>query len=300
MIRRRRILRAKDRCYLKQNLAYGFPRNTKNLVSFSQAIFLAIIQGLTEFLPISSSGHLVIFQKFFGLKPPVLFDILVHVGTLGAILVYFRDRLALILNGLVRKKKESWNIFWMVVIGTIPAAIIGLAPQNYINQIFDSLPLVGVTLLITAGFLLSSQWFKTLNRHFNKLKWSDAFIIGCFQALAILPGISRSGATIVPGLWRKLDRQTAFQFSFYLAVPAILGALILRIPELIDGHFNLLNQGILAMFVAGIVGYAALKILEKTLVSAKLWLFGIYCLILGMLILLSTPGISFTPGVDSY
>ena len=245
-------------------------------MSYPQAIFLAIIQGLTEFLPISSSGHLVIFQKLFGLNPPVLFDILVHVGTLGAIIAYFLKPLS----------KISKHTLLLVVIGTIPAVVVGLFLQTYITQIFDSLKLVGVALLMTAGLLLVSKRFKLLNRRFKYLKWQDALFVGIFQVLAILPGVSRSGSTIVAGLARKLDRETAFRFSFYLAIPAILGALALQIPDLIDGQVNYLSQGILGMIIAGAVGYEALKILEKTLLGAKFWLFGIYCLVLGMIILL--------------
>ena len=245
-------------------------------MSYPQAIFLAIIQGLTEFLPISSSGHLVIFQKLFGLKPPVLFDILVHVGTLGAIIAYFLKPLS----------KISKHTLLLVVIGTIPAVVVGLFLQTYITQIFDSLKLVGVALLMTAGLLLVSKRFKLLNRRFKYLKWQDALFVGIFQVLAILPGVSRSGSTIVAGLARKLDRETAFRFSFYLAIPAILGALTLQIPDLIGGQVNYLSQGILGMIIAGAVGYEALKILEKTLLGAKFWLFGIYCLVLGIVILL--------------
>ncbi|NIM03664.1 undecaprenyl-diphosphatase, partial [bacterium] len=193
-------------------------------MSYSQAIILAIVQGLTEFLPVSSSGHLVIFQKLFNLtEPPVLFDILIHVGTLGAILLYFRKEIV----------KISKKTIWLIFIGTIPALVVGLLLQGYISLIFDSLKLVGVTLLITAGLLFLSKQFSQLNRRFSHLKWLDALFIGAFQALAILPGISRSGSTIVSGMWRKLDRKTAFQFSFYLAIPAILGALTLQIPDLI-------------------------------------------------------------------
>lgn len=246
-------------------------------MSYSQAIILAVVQGLTEFLPISSSGHLVIFQKLFNLtEPPVLFDILVHVGTLGAILVYFRKELV----------KISRKTVWLILIGTIPAAIIGLFLQSYISQIFNSLKLVGVSLLVTAVLLLLSQRFKSLNRRFNSLKWQDAIFVGCFQTFAIIPGISRSGATIVSGLWRKFDRKTAFQFSFYLAIPAILGALILQIPASLYSPCGYLEQGFLGMLVASVVGYGALKILEKTLLSARFWLFGIYCLVLGIMLLL--------------
>lgn len=248
-------------------------------MTYPQAIFLAIIQGLTEFLPISSSGHLVISQKLLGLKPPILFDILVHVGTLGTIIIYFW-------KPLLKISKQTVS---MVVIGTIPAAVAGLFLQRYIAQIFDSLRLVGMTLLITAGLLFSSCQFKSLNKQkrlFKYLKWKDALFIGIFQALAILPGISRSGSTIVFGLWRGFDRETAFRFSFYLAIPAILGALVLKSKELMAYSSNEIAQGLIGMLIAGIVGYFALRILESILKQAKLFWFGIYCLILGIIILL--------------
>src|SRR4030042_385189 len=190
-------------------------------MSYLQAIILGFVQGLTEFLPISSSGHLVIFQKLFALsEPPVLFDILVHLGTLGAIILYFTYR------------------------------------------------------------------FKSLNRQFDKLNWRDALLIGVFQALAIIPGISRSGATIVSALGRKLERETAFRFSFYLAVPAILGAFVLQIPDLVYSPCSYLKQGILGMIIAGITGYLTLKILERVLMSARFWFFGFYCLAIGLIVFL--------------
>lgn len=246
-------------------------------MSYLQAIVLAIVQGLTEFLPISSSGHLVIFQKLLNFsEPPVLFDILVHVGTLGAILFYFRKELV----------KISRKTIWLIIVGTIPTVIAGLFLQAYISQIFNSLRLIGMALLVTGGLLLLSKRFKLLNCRFKQLKWRDALFVGAFQALAILPGISRSGSTIVSGLWRKFDRETAFRFSFYLAIPAIIGALVLQAPDLIYSPCGYLGQGFLGMVIAGMVGYGALKMLEKTLLSAKLWLFGFYCLALGIIILL--------------
>ncbi len=246
-------------------------------MSYLQAIFLAIVQGLTEFLPISSSGHLVIFQKLFHFsEAPVFFDVLVHVGGLGAILVFFRKELV----------KISRKTVWLIIIGTIPAIIIGLFLQAHINQIFNSLKLVGVALLINSGLLFLSKRFESLNRSFREMKWLDAFLIGCFQAIAIIPGVSRSGSTIIAGLGRKLDRETAFKFSFYLAIPAILGALILQIPDLIYSPYGYLGQSVLGMVVAGIVGYGALIILEKVLIKTRLWLFGFYCLVLGIVVLL--------------
>jgi len=250
-----------------------------------QAVFLAAVQGLTEFLPISSSGHLVLFQKFFNLEPPVLFDILVHVGTLFSIVFFFRKELLKILKGLFKKEKDDWRIFWLLVIGTIPAVVVGLFLQRNINQIFGSLPLLAGSFLITGFLLLSTLWLKQENhKNFKNIGWFDALIVGFFQAVAILPGISRSGSTLVGGLSRKIDRQTAFRFSFFLAIPAILGALILQITDLLNHHFDLTGQSLLGMFLAGLVGWFSLRFLQRILLNSKLWVFSFYCFFLAILI----------------
>ena len=257
-------------------------------MSWFQVFFLSIVQGLTEFLPVSSSGHLVLFQKIFGLEPPVLFDVFVHVGTLGAIIFYFKRELKKLIEGIFKKENKSLYFLFLIVVGTIPAVIVGLLLEKRIEVIFDSFRLVGISLLITGLLLLLTNIFK------DKLKkgkvvssnWKDALFIGIFQALAILPGISRSGATISAGLFRRFGRDLAFKFSFFLAIPAIIGALILQIPDLVSSSSYLINQALIGMVIAGIVGFFALKILRKVLVSSKLHIFAIYCLLLGVGVLL--------------
>lgn len=256
-------------------------------MTFFQAIFLGIIQGLTEFLPISSSGHLVIFQKLFGLNPPILFDVLVHVGTLGAIVVFFRKELFEITQNLVKKEKKAWELILMILVATIPAIIAGFLLRDYLGQIFDSLLLVGISLLLTSVLLFSTKIIKKTNSKFNQLNYQKSLVVGFFQALAILPGISRSGATITGGLWQKLDQKKVFQFSFFLAIPAILGALVLQVPNLVNGQADYLDQSLLGMLVASLTGYLTLIVLKKVLSEGKLWVFGIYCLTLGLLLLLS-------------
>jgi len=243
-------------------------------MTFFQAIFLAVIQGLTEFLPVSSSGHLVVFQKLFGLEPPVIFDILVHVGSLFAILIYFN-----------KKFKLTKKTVLLIVIATLPATIVGLFLNEFLEVIFNSLKLVGLALLINSFLLFSGKYYKKGKKTISQLSWLDALVIGLFQAVAILPGVSRSGSTIIAGLWRKAESKTAFYFSFYLAVPAILGALFLQIPDMTKVSTVYLSQGILGMLIAGIVGYFSLSILENVLKSTKLWLFGIYCFLLGLTLL---------------
>jgi len=253
-----------------------------------QVFFLSIVQGLTEFLPVSSSGHLVLFQKIFALEPPVLFDIFVHVGTLGAILFYFRKELRDLIKGIFKKEKASLYFLILIIIGTIPAVIVGLLLEERVEVIFDSFKLVGIALLITSLLLFLTRLFKDKlkKEKMTSSNWKDALFVGLFQALAILPGISRSGATISSGLFRGFKRDLAFKFSFFLAIPAIIGALILQIPDLASYSTDLMTQALIGMFIAGGVGYFALKILKKSLVGSRFWVFGVYCLLLGVGVLI--------------
>lgn len=252
-----------------------------------QTIFLSIIQGLTEFLPISSSGHLAIFQKIFNLGTPVIFDIFVHVGTLLAIIFFFRKELGKILKGLLVKEKASWRIFWLLLVGSLPALLAGLFLEQYLELIFSSLKLIAFSFLLTGMFLISTKFLKAKRKkNLFSLKWLDALVVGFFQAVAILPGVSRSGSTIVGGLWRNFKRETAFQYSFFLAIPAILGALVLQMPDLKNQSFLFLSQSVLGLLVAFGVGFFSLKILKKILLNFQFWFFGFYCFLVGFLLLL--------------
>ena len=174
-----------------------------------EAVFLGLIQGLTEFLPISSSGHLVIGQKLLGFEyPPVLFVILVHCGTLFAIIFYFNKRIIVFY--------KSYNNLRLIFIGSLPAVLIGLFLNDYLEALFDSLIVVGLCFFITAGLLFLTNFVKKANKDFSKIDGITSFKIGCLQALAILPGVSRSGSTISAGPWHGLKKETAFAFSFYL------------------------------------------------------------------------------------
>lgn len=262
-----------------------------------QAIFLSIVQGITEFLPISSSGHLVLFQKVFGITdPPVLFDVLLHLGTLFAILVFFgKDIFSLIVDW---KKKK--NIWLFLVTGSIPAAILGFFLNSKINEIFNSLFLLGSAWMFFGLLLLVSYKFPTSSTTRSGLRGAskidlkkkeddviakDGLVVGLFQALALLPGISRSGSTIIGGLWRGFSRETAFKMSFLLSIPAILGAAVLKLK---DSHLNGIGVpvGVISIFLAAVVGYFSLKFLQKILKSDKFYLFGFYCLAIGILTLI--------------
>lgn len=253
-------------------------------MTFFQAIFLAFVQGLTEFLPLSSSGHLVLFQKLFGLEPPILFDILVHVGTLGAVFLFFRQELKSLTMAFFKKEKEAIKLVSFVVLGTLPAALVGFWLKSFLEVVFNSLRLLGFTYLFTSLFLFSTKLVKEKKKSLKSLTWFDAGLIGLFQALALLPGVSRSGVTVSAALWRKAKPQTAFRFSFYLAIPAVLGALVLELPALFNSSAAFWQQGILGMFIAGGVGFVSLKLLDLVMKGWRFWLFGFYCLFLGIAI----------------
>lgn len=246
-----------------------------------QSIFLALVQGVTEFLPVSSSGHLVLFQNLLGItKPPILFDVLLHLGTLGAVLIFLKKEIW----ELIKNWKNNLNVWKLLIIGSIPAAIFGFWVNNIIEEIFSSLRLVGLMWLIMGLLLILTKKLikKEKKEKLEEITWQDAIIIGLFQAFALFPGISRSGSTIIGGLWRKLSAKTAFTFSFLLAIPAILGATGLQLVK--NGADGVaLANGILPMMLAGLVGYFSLKLLQKTLISQKFYLFGFYCLAIGFL-----------------
>lgn len=230
-----------------------------------QALILGIVQGLTEFLPVSSSGHLVIFQNFFRLsQPPIFFDIVVHVGTLFAVIIYFFNQI----------KKISLNLFKLVIAGTIPAVIFGLYIEPQIESLFSSLTVVALGLIITSALLFSTKFTKFSKP--KKLTLKSSLIIGLFQALAIIPGVSRSGATVASALNQGAGKQKAFYFSFLLSIPAITGALVLQLKDL-----NQINSAELIPIIIGfttslITGLLALKLLNIIINNTKLHLFGFY------------------------
>ena len=257
-----------------------------------QAILLGLVQGATEFIPVSSSGHLVLVPWLLGWPAPgLVFDTMVHWGTLVAIFAYFwRDWWALItawLRGLVRWDWSDPNarLAWLLVIGSIPAAVLGFLFEDWFESLFGEPVWVSFFLLITAAILLLSEWLSRSKRTrtMADLRWPDALIIGLGQAVAIAPGISRSGATMSAGLLRGLDRPTAARFSFLLATPAILGAGLLQLAKLSSvpdprAQLPLLVAGFLAALISG---YACIWVLLRYLQRGKLTIFAIYCIWVG-------------------
>lgn len=247
-------------------------------MSYLGAIFLGAIQGLTEFLPISSSGHLVLLQEVLGLgETPLFFNTLVHLGTLGAVVLFFG-------RGLTREIRGS-GVIRGIVVGTVPIVVVGLLVQPFVKEIFGSLLVVGVGYFVTAALLFWSKSFSAGQKKFTELTSRQTFLLGGFQAIAIFPGISRSGVTIVEGLSQKLSREEAFRFSFYLSIPAVLGANILQLKDL--SQITFLSESLVGMVTAFVVGFYSLKILQRILRAGKLYYFSVYCFLVGLVSLLA-------------
>jgi len=242
-----------------------------------QSIFLGIIQGITEWLPISSSGHLVIFQTLFNIEVPILFDILLHFATLIVILVVFRKEIINILKAFPNYKTPDGKLGWYIIIGTIPIGLAGFFLNDTIESLFTSLKAVAIALIITSIILFLSEKFPGR----RKMNWYDSIIIGISQAVALVPGISRSGSTISTGLILGLEKKQVATFSFLLVIPAIIGATILEFSP-----SNLEFNYIYGIITAIIVGYFSLKWLLKIIVNNKFHYFGFYCLILGIILLI--------------
>lgn len=256
-----------------------------------QAIILGIVQGVTEFIPVSSSGHLVLVPWLLDWDPPALvFDTVVHWGTLLAVLAYFwRDWLTLIaawLRGLVRWdwQDPDARLMWLLILGSVPAVVIGFLLEDFFESLFGKPVWVSVFLLVTAGLLALSERMGKGIRGLNDLRGVDALVIGLGQATAIAPGISRSGATIAMGLFRGLQRPAAARFSFLLATPIILGAGLFKLQDLFSApdpvaQIPALVAGFLA---AAISGYLCIWGLLRYLKYGKLYPFAVYCACFGV------------------
>ncbi|MFP4418126.1 MAG: undecaprenyl-diphosphate phosphatase [Chitinivibrionales bacterium] len=247
-------------------------------------IFLGIIQGLTEFLPVSSSGHLVLMQHFLQMtEDNLLFGTILHLGTACAILIVFRKDLQQIFTGLVSKdpiqRKDSWWYSLLIIIGTVPAGFVGVFFKDSLEHLFTNPNAAGVMLLATAGLLFFSATRKSSTR---SLTLGIAFLIGVSQALAIIPGISRSGSTIATALLLGIARPEAGRFSFMLALPAILGAVVLHVKDI--STMNLPVAALVAGFITSfITGYFALRLLLHFVDRGKLFYFGYYCVAIALL-----------------
>lgn len=262
------------------------------------ALILGVVQGFTEFLPVSSSAHLVLVPEFFNIPAPTLaFDILVHLATLVAVLSYFiRDVRNIVVSVVApgrmsRQEVKSWRrlLVWLVI-GSIPAAFAGFLFSDFFEGLFASTLSVGIFLVVTSLLLWGADLaLGRVNRqpaHLDKMRPVDAFVVGCFQALAIAPGLSRSGATIASGVFLGFDRQTAARFSFLLSIPAILGAFIFKVKD-VGGAFtggSGLAYG-LGAIAAAISGFVAVFFFMRYLKNHRLRPFAIYTLLLGAFVI---------------
>jgi undecaprenyl-diphosphatase len=266
-------------------------------LSLLEAVVLGIVQGLTEFLPISSSGHLVLGEFLLKIKlDDVSFEVFVHLGTFFSVVIVFRNAIRSLLQTVwlliaSRKSarssdqvKKDVSLLWLIVIGSIPAGIAGLLFKSQIEKSFTSPGLVAVMLLITGVVLFLTTYFKASR---DRMNLPDALAVGIAQAFAMLPGISRSGMTISAGIFRGVERSRAAEFSFLLSLPAILGAALIELREVLS--HPLLQQN-LAIYSAGAitafgVGYAAIRFLLKVIKKGKFQYFAYYCFALGILFL---------------
>ena len=258
-----------------------------------QAVVLGIVQGLTEFLPISSSGHLVLFQSLFGLKEPeIFFDVSVHVGTLLAVCIFFfkdlkgmavaigsRSTWSVGQVGLLNRLSQipEMRLLGLIMVGTIPTVVLGLVFRPMADMFFSSIRVVGAMLLVTGCLLWLTRRVKTGGRNAARLSFSDAMCVGVMQGLAILPGISRSGSTIAMGLFKGLDRETAARYSFLLSIPAIVGAMAVELAGTPRSVLPPLGPIVGGACVAGAVGYLALKVLIGLVYRGALYTFAFYC-----------------------
>lgn len=244
-----------------------------------KSIILGIVQGLTEFLPVSSSGHLAILENYFGIADPVALAIFLHFGTFLATLVFFAKPIAELLKGAFKREQQSINYILNIIIGSVPIVIFALLLRTQIEETFKNMTVVSIFLGITGLVLIMTMIFKKSNKRINVF---SALIIGLAQMFALFPGISRSGMTISAGLFSKTSPEESFKFSFLLSLPAILGANILELKTIsvIDNPISIL----IGMFFSFIFGLIALSILRR-LVHKYFHLFGIYCLVVSILIL---------------
>jgi undecaprenyl-diphosphatase len=253
-----------------------------------QAIVLGIVQGLTEFLPISSSGHLRIVPAFFGWEDPgAAFTAVVQIGTMAAVLLYFRRDLWRIaaawgrsLRDPVVRRTLDARLGWYIILGTIPIGVLGLAFKDPIETEFRSLTLIGTTLIVFGLVMLGAEKASRRDRELDSLTVRDGLLIGCAQALALVPGVSRSGATISAGLFLNFDRTAAARYSFLLSVPAVVLSGLFELRHAGEGGLPV-GATVVATVLAFVTGYASIAFLLRWFVRHSIGVFVGYRVMLG-------------------
>ncbi len=263
-------------------------------MSAIEAIVLGLVQGLTEFLPISSSGHLRIVPAFFGWDDPgAAFTAVIQLGTMAAVVLYFRRDLARIalawaheLRAPYRARSHEANLGWFIILGTIPISVFGLIFSEQIESGARDLYLIGSALILFSFVMLLAERFGSRRRELTELNMRDGLFIGFAQALALIPGVSRSGATISAGLFRNLDGAAAARYSFLLSVPAVVLSALFEMREIGHGDGASVEATIIAAVAAFISGYAAIAWLLRYLATHTLAAFIAYRIPLGVLVLI--------------
>jgi undecaprenyl-diphosphatase len=239
-----------------------------------QAVILSFVQGISEFLPISSKGHLNIFQYFLGLEPSLSFDIFLNTATLFSVIFFFRKKVPYFVKNLP-----------YIIVGSIPAVIVGFFLKHKLEFIFSNIHLLPYFFLVTTAFLLSTKYFKQKD---EKINYFRAFFIGFIQSFALFPGISRSGSTIFAGLLAGLSSEEAFNFSFSLFIPASIGALLLDFKDIYSNESFVSPNYLICFFLTFVIGLASINLLKKVLVGRKFWYFAVYTFALSIALFVLT------------
>ncbi len=264
------------------------------MLNWLEALLLGIVQGITEFLPISSSGHLILLEKILHIEltNELTFEVLLHFASLLAVIYYFRKDLWNIINDfflyLMKKNnnsKTNYRFVWLLLLTTFVTLIVGKGVEQAFDNRITSTATIGASLIVTGLFLiLIEHGMKRGNRTIRDLNWKDGIIVGLGQALAVIPGISRAGSTLIVALWCGHSKETAVRYSFLLSIPIITGITILKIPDLLSSTFHPylfeLTIAFIASFLFAIIG---IKWLISMLNNTKLSYFAIYCIIIGAL-----------------
>ena len=272
-------------------------------MTYFEAVILGLVQGLAEFLPISSSGHLALLQQWFGIdeNKVLLFAVLLHVGTLISVfIVYWKDIWELIVElcltirdlvtgkGLRLEERPVRKLGVMIIVATIPTAIIGLLFNDLFDKLYTSVLPIGIGLIITGFLLILAERTGNSSRGIDRMNFRNALFIGTVQGIAICPGISRSGSTLFGSLICNLDRKFAVKFVFLISIPSILGSAIMEAPDAIEAGMDMAQLGpvIVGMAVAAISGLIAIKTMIKIVSDKKLSYFSYYVWVLGAIVVL--------------
>ena len=253
------------------------------MTTILEAIILGIVQGVTEWLPVSSSGHLVLVQHFLKIEQPLIFDLFLHLGSLIVVFFVFRNDLKKLILGILRKEKVYLQYLSYLILATIPIGLVGFFFKDIVEAAFGNIKVVGYSFLFTALIVFLSKYPQQKEK---SLTWKSGLIIGLGQAIAILPGVSRSGTTISTALMQGIKQEEAARFSFLLFIPAILGATVLELTSITPSSIENVPAIMAGVITTMIVGFFSLKLLLRIVHHQRFSSFAWYCLGLGILIII--------------